>query len=72
MVEPVDDDGAVVPERFTDDELAYLRFVRFGELPPRVAPTEWAETVETEQPSLPSRPQPDPGRDSLYWMGSWF
>jgi hypothetical protein len=67
-----DDDGAVAPEHFTDDELAYLRFVRFGELPPRVAPAEWVEIVETEQPSLPSRPRHDPGRDMRYLNGTWY
>jgi hypothetical protein len=34
--------------RFTDEESAFLRHVRFGELPPRVLPSEWVELVETE------------------------
>ncbi|MFD4192445.1 MULTISPECIES: hypothetical protein [Amycolatopsis] len=44
-----------VPERFTDEELAFLRFARFGELPPRVLPDDLVEVVETEQPDLPVR-----------------
>ncbi|GHF00706.1 hypothetical protein GCM10017786_36960 [Amycolatopsis deserti] len=42
-------------ERFTDEELDFLRFARFGELPPRVRPDELVEVVETEQPDLPVR-----------------
>jgi hypothetical protein len=42
-------------ETFTDEETAFLRHVRFGELPPRVEPEQLVETVETEQPSLPVR-----------------
>jgi hypothetical protein len=41
------------PDRFTDDELVFLRHVRFGELPPRVRPDELVESIET-----------DPGRDT--------
>ncbi len=37
-------------ERFTDEELAYLRHVRFGELPERVQPEEYVELTETEVP----------------------
>ncbi|AIJ26045.1 hypothetical protein AMETH_5953 [Amycolatopsis methanolica 239] len=44
-----------MPERFTDEELAFLRFARFGELPPRVLPDDLVEVVETEQPDLPVR-----------------
>jgi hypothetical protein len=33
---------------FTDEELAFLRHVRFGELPPRVKPEEMVELVETD------------------------
>ena len=46
---------------FTDEEWAFLRHVRFGELPPRVAPEERVETLETEpgggytDPELPRR-----------------
>jgi hypothetical protein len=37
-------------ERFTDEELAFLRFVRFGRLPERVAPAEFVVLVETDLP----------------------
>jgi hypothetical protein len=33
---------------FTDEDYAFLRWVRFGELPPRVAPAELVEVVETD------------------------
>jgi hypothetical protein len=39
----------MAPE-FTDEELAFLRHVRFGELPERVKPEEYVEMVETEPP----------------------
>jgi hypothetical protein len=35
-------------EPFTDAEYAFLRWVRFGELPPRVAPSDLVEVVETD------------------------
>jgi hypothetical protein len=35
-------------ERFSDDEVAFLRHVRFGELPSRVRPDDRVELVETE------------------------
>ncbi len=41
-----DDDVAKI--RFTDEEAAFLRHVRFGELPARVLPEERVELVETE------------------------
>ena len=37
-------------ERFTDEELAFLRFARFGELPARVAPADLIESAETDPP----------------------
>ncbi|HZC26587.1 MAG TPA: hypothetical protein VE287_06155 [Actinopolymorphaceae bacterium] len=37
-------------ERFTDEELAFLRFVRFGRLPERVHPDEFVTLVETDPP----------------------
>ena len=55
--------------QFSDEEWAFLRFVRFGQLPPRVAPEERVETQETEpgggytDPELPLR------RDRLYGAG---
>lgn len=54
-------------ERFTDEELAFLRFARFGELPPRVL---LVETVETEQPSLPVEQRFDPGPQGRHWV--WY
>jgi len=33
---------------FTDEQAAFLRHVRFGELPARVQPEERVETVETD------------------------
>jgi hypothetical protein len=35
-------------ESFTDEEMAFLRHVRFGELPARVRPEERVELAETE------------------------
>ncbi|GIH04651.1 hypothetical protein Rhe02_27180 [Rhizocola hellebori] len=37
-----------MPEEFTDDELAFLRHARFGELPERVRPDELVQLVETD------------------------
>jgi hypothetical protein len=39
----------MVPE-FTDEDLAFLRHVRFGELPERVKPEEYVELTETDPP----------------------
>ena len=39
------------PERFTDEEAAFLRHVRFGQLPERVPLTQLIETVETGAPN---------------------
>jgi hypothetical protein len=50
-------------ERFTDDELAFLRHARFGELPPRVRPEELVELVETD----PRRDLPEPLGDPVGW-----
>jgi len=51
------DDDQTKAERFTDEELAFLRFARFGELPSRVRPSEMVETVdadaEREEPQQP-------------------
>jgi hypothetical protein len=43
-------------ERFSDEDLAFLRYARFGELPRRVPPEEWVELTETE----PRRDLPEP------------
>ena len=40
----------------SDADFAYLRFVEFGELPPRVRPQDYVELVETE----PKRDRPEP------------
>lgn len=45
-------------ESFTDDEYAFLRHVRFGELPPGVRPEERVESTESE--TEPRRDRPDP------------
>ena len=45
-------DHGQAPDWFTDEELAFLRHARFGELPRPVRPDEMVESVET-----------DPGRD---------
>jgi hypothetical protein len=49
-------------ERFTDEDLAFLRHVRFGELPTRVRPDEMVQLIETE----PSRDVPDLTTDPHY------
>ena len=45
-------------ERFTDDELAFLRHVRFGELPSRIAWEDLVAVTETdlahEEPQQPA------------------
>jgi hypothetical protein len=46
------DDGEHVV--FSDEEAAFLRHVRFGELPPRVLPEDLVELHETDSP--PDRP----------------
>lgn len=45
-------------EQFSDEDLAFLRHVRFGELPPRVRPDDFVELVETE--TRRDRPTPAP------------
>jgi hypothetical protein len=39
-------------EGFTDEEAAFWRHVRFGQLPPRVRPDEYVELRETEEPPI--------------------
>ncbi len=48
-------------ESFTDEEYAFLRHVRFGELPPGVRPEERVELTETE--ARRDRPEPAGGPD---------
>ena len=48
-------------EKFTDEESAFLRHVRFGELPTRPAPEDLATTTESEtapRPHTPPAPNP--------------
>lgn len=51
-------------ESFTDEEYAFLRHVRFGELPPRVSPEERAESTETD--TRPDRPDPSGGESEWH------
>lgn len=41
-------------EQFTDEELAFLRHVRFGQAPERVRPEQVVPLVESEQPQRDS------------------
>ncbi|MGW0435999.1 hypothetical protein ACWDV4_26070 [Micromonospora sp. NPDC003197] len=50
-------------ERFTDEELAFLRYVRFGELPDRVHPEDRVELTETD----PRRDRPDSAGNPDEW-----
>ncbi|MET7835655.1 hypothetical protein O7600_04180 [Micromonospora sp. WMMA1998] len=51
-------------ESFTDEEYAFLRHVRFGELPNRVRPEERAESTETD--TRPDRPDPAGGESEWH------
>ncbi|GIH16395.1 hypothetical protein [Rugosimonospora africana] len=54
------------PEKFTDEEAAFLRHVRFGELPPRARREDWVALVETDAKRC--EPDEEPiGRDTRYW-----
>jgi len=48
---------------FTDQELAFLRHARFGELPDRVRPEDIVESVETDA----RRDLPEPVGDPATW-----
>ncbi len=52
------------PRRLTDDELALLRHVQYGELPPRVRREELVELQETDTP----RAEPD-DQTTERWLG---
>jgi hypothetical protein len=52
-------------EQFSDEEVAFLRHVRFGELPRRIPPEERVELTETE----PRRDRPEPEPWNVY-MGN--
>jgi hypothetical protein len=47
-MDELDDERGEPRIEFTDEEWAFLRYVRFGELPPRVRPDEMVEAQETE------------------------
>jgi hypothetical protein len=60
-------DDHEAPILFSDEEAAFLRHVRFGELPGRVLPEDRVELTETE----PQRYRPEPeevGRDGQFWV----
>jgi hypothetical protein len=51
-------------ERFTDEEAAVLRQLRFGRLPAAVPPSDWVESVDADAPFEPPEPRlgaPYPG-----------
>ncbi|MCW3844117.1 hypothetical protein ONA70_28905 [Micromonospora yasonensis] len=50
-------------ESFTDDEYAFLRHVRFGELPPAVRPEDRVALTETD----PRRDRPEPAGEPEEW-----
>ncbi|MFF5175729.1 hypothetical protein ACFY3U_24310 [Micromonospora sp. NPDC000089] len=50
-------------EPFSDEEYAFLRHVRFGELPPPVRPEDRTELTETE----PRRDRPEPAGGPDEW-----
>jgi hypothetical protein len=51
-------DESARTERFTDEEAAFLRHVRFGALPPRVPNEDLIEGTETE--ARRDAPAPEP------------
>ena len=48
---------------FTDDEYAFLRHVRFGEIPAATPPEERTASTETD----PRRDRPEPAGDPQGW-----
>jgi hypothetical protein len=61
------DQEVAMAEKFTDDELAFLRHVRFGELPARVRPEDMVEETDTGGPVF----EPDARLDeTVKWFGS--
>lgn len=48
---------------FTDDEYAFLRHIRFGELPPAVRPDERVALTETD----PGGDRPEEAEDPVRW-----
>ncbi|WP_329010216.1 hypothetical protein OG271_27200 [Micromonospora rifamycinica] len=47
-------------EPFSDEQYAFLRHVRFGELPPPVRPEDRLAATETDPPRY--QPDPTPGQ----------
>ncbi|MFE7869671.1 hypothetical protein ACFUYE_04895 [Micromonospora humida] len=47
-------------ESFTDEQYAFLRHARFGELPPSARPDERSASTETDPPRY--QPDPTPGQ----------
>ena len=56
-------EAPMAEQPFTDDEYAFLRHVRFGELPPAVRPDERVELTETD----PGRDRPEESEDPIRW-----
>jgi hypothetical protein len=50
-------------ERFTDEEVAFLRHVRFGALPPRILPEDRVELREADAPT----PDPADAVERIRW-----
>jgi hypothetical protein len=50
-------------ERFTDEEAALLRRLRFGRLPDSISPSDWVEAVDTDAQFEP----PEPRLGAPYW-----
>ncbi|MBB5481685.1 hypothetical protein [Micromonospora parathelypteridis] len=48
---------------FTEDEYAFLRQIRFGELPPAVRPEDRVALTETD----PGRDRPEEAEDPVRW-----
>jgi hypothetical protein len=56
-------DDEVPREHFSDEEMAFPRYARFGQLPPRIPPEERVEMVETEmRRDIPDQITPDEAR----------
>lgn len=53
------------PVTFTDEQAAFLRHVRFGELPTRVSPEQLVTSIETDA----RRDLPEPGPPDVAWFG---
>jgi hypothetical protein len=51
----------------TDDEAELFRFLRYGQLPDRVPPSQLVESIETEPAHEEPRPLIDP--ESPYYYG---